>query len=353
MKLENLSLENRFLIDFLKAGLEQDPSFLDSYNPSKLNWDVIFEKALRHRIAPFFSFVIRQTAREFSVPGSAKELFHKIYKQSMERNLFIYKTAEKITDGFKEYKIPLMFIRGPILGKDLYPDIALRPMADLDLLIKKDDIPKAHDALNRLGYQNFISSYEPQRIYINENIELLLEIELNWDLEPGFGKDKDLLALEPEFLLIHLLVHLNKHIRRGETKLIWFCDIYLFIKRYGHTMDWEGFSGMIKNMRLEKHTYEILYLLKEWFGISYPDCVENGVKTIRHFYTEYDIFNPDSKHRMIYIKRPGLRVLFPDKKFMARFYSEDGKSFSYFFYLLRLYRGAVMAFNTLSRKLTR
>ena len=42
---------------------------------------------------------------------------------------------EQINKLCNENKIPLLFLKGPVLAKELYGDISLRTSSDLDILI--------------------------------------------------------------------------------------------------------------------------------------------------------------------------------------------------------------------------
>ena len=377
MKLQDLSSENRFLISCLRRAFDKDSESIDALLSRGLNWESILKKVTIHRIGPILSYAIKKASSDCYIPQSFKNILDRAYETTLARNTFIYHISDKLIKGFKDREIPLLIMRGPALGKSLYPDIALRPMSDIDILIKKEDYPKAHEMLYQLGYRTFIPSYTSQVIYVNKDSQMPLEIELHWDLDSKLEEDinqiwnntrtiktnaNDMLMPRPEELLGHLLGHLNKHIRRGEAKLIWFCDIYLLIKRYGEDMDWNYFWNKVEGNSLGKPLYEILSLIKEWFEAPFA---ADRLKTVKDSYSEEEIFNPDTRGKIIYTSplskvrgfsnkiRYILRMLFPDKKFMARFYSKDQKSFSYLFYFYRLRRAFAIIFNTIFRKFKR
>lgn len=379
MKLQSLSSENRFLIDCLKIDLDKDSQHFGPRVFSGLNWEDILKKATSHYIAPLLSYAIQKTHSHLSIPQSFKVTLNGIYQEASKRNLFLYHILEKIVKSFRDKDIPLIALRGPVLGENLYPNIVLRPMQDLDILIKKEDFQRANAILHQLGYRTSIPFHIFQMIYRNKDSKIPLDIELHWGLDPKLEKDAqelwentrvtrindtEVLMFRPELLLVHLLTHLDKHIRLGETRLIWFSDIYRLIRHYGRNMNWNYFLDKIERNKLQKSVYGILSIIKEWLAVSVPASVADKFKIAKCPYSAREIFDPDPARKQITYtssipKIPGLfnkiyyilMVVFPAKRTMVKLYSRDQKSFSYFFYCYRLYKMLTTIFNTILHKL--
>ena len=379
MKLQELSLENRFLVNCLRIDFNDNSQYINSGIFSKLNWETVLKKAAAQQIAPLLFYTIQKALNHSLIPQSFKDTLEDIYQHTLSRNLFLYHILEKIIKSFRDKNISLIALRGPVLGENLYSNIALRPMQDLDILIKKEDRQTADEILHKLGYRTSIPFHIFQMIYINKDSQIPLDIELHWALDPKIEKDAQTLwgntcttrindaevpMLRPELLLIHLLTHLDKHITLGETRLIWFSDIYRLVRCYGKNMDWNFFLDKTEKNKLQKPVYEILSIIKEWFELSMPVYVTDRLKTVKCPYLEKDIFNPDPRHKqIIYIsslpKIQGifnkihylLRIIFPAKRTMVKLYSQDKTAFSYLFYFYRLHKMSAIILNTILHKL--
>lgn len=57
-----------------------------------------------------------------------------------------------VVDAFSERGIPVILLKGIAYAGSLYPDVADRPMSDIDLLVRDPDVPAAERELARLGY---------------------------------------------------------------------------------------------------------------------------------------------------------------------------------------------------------
>ena len=70
------------------------------------------------------------------------------------KNLMLFADLAKIVVAAQTAGWPVIPLKGAFLAEAVYGDIALRPMADLDLLVKPADLPRAIETLRRLGYES-------------------------------------------------------------------------------------------------------------------------------------------------------------------------------------------------------
>jgi len=68
------------------------------------------------------------------------------------RNIVIYSELDNILSAFSASDIKVIVLAGAALGVTVYPNIAERPMGDIDLLIRHRDKQAIGDLLENLGY---------------------------------------------------------------------------------------------------------------------------------------------------------------------------------------------------------
>jgi hypothetical protein len=145
--------------------------------------------------------------------------------------------------------IPAIPFKGPVLSAFLYGDVTMRQCGDLDFLLRREDIPKARDALRSIGYgpERMLTPGQ-ERAFLRSDCELTLVhdrsggvVEIHWRLMPGYFpltfdfaelwdrcveavvEGKAVPTLSREDLLMVLCVHGGgKH--RWE-RLGWVCDV--------------------------------------------------------------------------------------------------------------------------------
>lgn len=243
-----------FLLSCCATG---DPQDEDSPR-AELDWSWIEAAARRHGVLP----LVAKRLAEARAPCDHEATAAKLIKSATVNQLRNqYSTARLITllEQFADASIPALTIKGPLLAKLAYNDIALRSFADLDILIRAVDIRAAARLLVRNGL--IAENYDDEAVAANffcaaeasfHTRDRTVRIDLHWRLSPPyyqFGPDSDELwarareetlensivrTLAPEDNLLYLAVHASRH---GWPALSHVCDIAHFVNRA--KLDWE------------------------------------------------------------------------------------------------------------------
>ena len=187
------------------------------------------------------------------------------------RALAAFGEVDRIHAALAAAGIPCVPFKGADLARRVYPDAAMRPFEDLDLLVPERDLAKARHVMQGLGYRE-PSSLLPftllRRFHFHLpmlHVRTGILVELHWRLadrrtlamparalfegahpQPGAPH----LVLPAEVYAVYLCAHLGKHgylngrICRharardlvvhtwSELRLIWFVDLYLLMQRH-------------------------------------------------------------------------------------------------------------------------
>jgi len=138
----------------------------------------------------------------------------------------------RVLDLFDRHSITALPFKGPVLADMLYGDITARDYCDLDILVRKPDIPNAIAALLAAGYTTDLPSDPGQRkAYLRARYEIhftspggAIPIEIHQSfLPPAYGFSlvpclerriffgREIPALSPADLLLVLCAHGAKH----------------------------------------------------------------------------------------------------------------------------------------------
>jgi len=183
-----------------------------------------------------------------------------------------------------------VLLKGASLLGYLYSEIQLRPMTDIDILIRAKDWPKVADTLRPRGYRlpgPAEASYF-QREWYHQLVETpdspSCYLEFHWDLESAersrIDPDRlihDAVACEIEgerflrlcddHLLIHLSMHLAHHFR--DPVLLWVEDLRLLLRR--GRFDWERIEATARAWRVENCLAYSLGFVERVFPGSLPE----------------------------------------------------------------------------------
>ena len=110
--------------------------------------------------------------------------------------LYLSGEMEQINKLCNENRIPLLFLKGPVLAKELYGDLSLRTSSDLDVMIPIHKLGKMEELLQNSGYvkdeyiETVLSDWKWRHhhfTYIHPEKEV--KVEVHWRLNPGPGKE--------------------------------------------------------------------------------------------------------------------------------------------------------------------
>lgn len=201
-----------------------------------------------------------------------KQQIMSIYRY--ERLNFDY---QEIKETFIKEKIPFVPLKGLII-RSLYPEPWMRTSCDIDVLVKKEDLNRAVEALKKnnkfvqYGKVNYhdISLFSPSNVHlelhfsIKENIECIDKLlDKVWDYCENTAENPFEFKETNEFFVFHTLAHMLYHFKAGGCGIRPFMDLYLLHKNF--ELDLEKLESMIKECGITKF-YENVKLLSEvWF----------------------------------------------------------------------------------------
>lgn len=225
------------------------------------DWAALLAEAERHGLGPLLHWHLR--ASHAPVPQEVRRTLQAGYIRHRHANRVRLNLLAQVLRAYAEAGLEVRVVKGGALAHLLYPDPTLRPMSDLDLLVRPADLPRAREALSTLGLTSGPAEASPDKSLptVGRQIEgVWVGVELHQDLfEPGFPASLTLEGLsEPplpfatgvEGVIGHtlgyeeLLWHLCQHLRFHATvflpwRLIWVADIVGLVERFAAQLDWE------------------------------------------------------------------------------------------------------------------
>jgi hypothetical protein len=269
----NLAPEVKLCFDLVKAAIG-DRSPLNFRKISLKDYDLNLLKELLsyHELEAIFSHYFKS---EIHLLGERNVL------KNIAVNLALLEAEFwRIKEEMDEAGIEVI----PLKGLDILfrKENLIRPMVDIDLLIKKDDIEKCEVILKELGYKlrllGFKRSYWLKRQYHLEfsrwggdSVRILFHVELHWKLDitrerdinlPFWGRirivefnSRKVRVLSSEDSLIALTLH-QRHFGKMFC-LKYVIDIGFFIKNYNLDLDY--ILTQIEKNRLQNLFYYYFY----------------------------------------------------------------------------------------------
>ena len=275
---------------------------------SQLDWEYIVGSAIHHRVAPLLYYNLEKTNNGL-VPQRVVGMLHETYTEALANSIVASYGLKEVLKAFSDSQLRVIVLKGAALAETIYPDIALRPYCDIDLLILKEDQPRATIKLSQLGYDllfdyrlGFSQRFGHQLCYVKGDVT----VDLHWHIT-GLPYSKyiavdrfwkrvvpvsingiDTLALSPEQLLIHLCLHASKH---SYCWLFLLTDISEVIRHYRDALDWRLILEESERYRIHFLMRSALRHVEQLFDSPIPAFVLERLDSYRPSSFEARVFD--------------------------------------------------------------
>ncbi len=267
------------------------------------DWAILYEVITKNGLFPIF-YTRLLTLKLENIPQQFLSNLKDLYVANLKRNITLQRELFKILAALRESGITVMPLKGPILARYLYRDLALRRTScDLDLLVKEEQFEPSRQALEKEGYgltnKDSEASYRfnlkyYRQLKFNKKIsdEQDLCLELHWDVRDlfsytaleSFWQDTRELELEGNKVLApsdeNLLIYLSlvSMTVTEFTELRYLYDIYTLIAKYKDALDWRLIAARLKHARSKDAVYFSLKLAQEFFHFDIPKAFMDEIR---------------------------------------------------------------------------
>jgi hypothetical protein len=258
-----------------------------------IDWPRLIQLAEHHGVTPLVYQALRGTG---SVPPSTLEALGNHYQGNARKNLQFTAELFRVLTCMELHSIPAIPLKGPVLAETVYRGLALRDFSDLDVLVRRQDVLKAKEAIGTLAYAVSTQLSEAEeRAYLANGYEYTFDgpagrnlLEIQWDILPRFyavdfdcGEffrrtrtvtvcSREVRTLSPEDLLLTLCVHAAKH---AWGRLYWLRDIAGAVQ--SQSIDWTGLERRARKSGVACMVGVSLLLAHRLLHADVPESVRN------------------------------------------------------------------------------
>jgi hypothetical protein len=208
------------------------------------------------------------------------------YRYAWYCNQRLFHEAAGVIRDLEAAGVATLVLKGAALSAIYYRDGGTRPMDDLDLLIRLDDVQRAVRVLREAGWT--IDSEWPLDAWLITRHAIACshrtgqELDLHWEAlyEPGSDdafwarsvpievRGAATRALCPEDQLIHICIH---GIGPWPGPVRWVADAVMVLKAAGERLDWGAVVKEARERRVTAALSEALHYLVATFDTPVPD----------------------------------------------------------------------------------
>ncbi|HLF27201.1 MAG TPA: nucleotidyltransferase family protein [Anaerolineae bacterium] len=307
----------------MPSGLSATQLLLDALQPAQtptnwesdrtcsgVEWDDLVVRAIVLGLAPQFYRALSEW--RFEIPARAAAKLSVTFKAHAARNAAIFAQLGEVLSACAERDLHPIALKGVHLAAWVYPDPALRPMNDIDLLFTPAELPRIEALLVDLGYGGKHKSADLgpgvtkhtstfRRVngraatanpYLSAEADRTIEphasLEESWfglkvDITPGVREraieaslgGQTCRVLAREDLLLHLCVHFCFHLIMGAPSMVQLVDL-LAVTSAG-AVDWQVFTERALARRAAPYAFAALKLARDLLGAPTPPDTLNDL----------------------------------------------------------------------------
>ncbi|HMQ53594.1 MAG TPA: nucleotidyltransferase family protein [Anaerolineae bacterium] len=273
---------------------------------NQVDWDDVTVTAIALGLAPLLYWRLEQ--RRVELPPLALAKLSVTHQAHAKRNSDIARQLAELLAAFERQQIEVLVLKGALLAATVYPDPALRPMNDIDLLFRPEDLPRVRPVLEGLGYwgkhksadqgpgiSKHLSTYRRQgqrgstpNPYLSPAADRMVEphgslaeswFGLNVDITPGVWEravpirlyDQPAFRLGTTDMLLHLAVHAAFHVIMGAPVFVQLYDIGRVIEAWIEEVDWAQLVQLARQAKAQPFVYAGLYWAQSLYRIRMPE----------------------------------------------------------------------------------
>ena len=288
--------------ELLLSCLHSDPSRLavDALPDADSHiWDEWLHLAAWQRVRPLLYHQLKRRHLERRLPPRIVQALKLASQQTTMRNLRLLAECGQTARALAAENVPVIVLKGGYLSGAVYREVGLREMADLDMLVRKEHLPRAVDVLRARGYkpiQPFQIDDDPAAQHLTPLVrDGVARIEIHWNITPPLDPNAinpeelwhravpwssgntSALGLCLEDLLLHLCFHASFQHRFRLVGLRPCCDVATILVERGPNVDWELLICRARGWRWAKGVYLSLRLARDLLGAGVPDSVLHGL----------------------------------------------------------------------------
>ena len=270
---------------------------------SETEWESLISKAQREGVAPLVYWTFSKARNLSNLPLGIRNQLRSAYAGIWMQNQRMFKELETIARLFDQAGIEVVALKGVCVALTIYPDIGLRPMGDMDLLVSKEHLADAVQIAESLGYMDCTPDASPglkdllshhvglqktgsqpltleihDRLVGEDAFSFSVPVDWFWEqteqlISSSFGQFDNLLMLTPAAQVMYASSHAMLQHGGKDAPLRWFYDIDLLIRTYQGQMDWSLLLSQAKIFEWSSALHAALTQTVAYFDTPVPNHV--------------------------------------------------------------------------------
>jgi hypothetical protein len=255
-------------------------------------WADLSGLAASQRVRPLLYRALKSRGLEGHTPAGLRDNVALAYRDTALRNLRLCAELARVARALAARDVPVLVLKGAHLVGEVYRDVGLREMNDLDVLVRVEHLSTAVNVLLERGYRSLYPFTIESDVAAGHHLTRFVKrdvagIEIHWNITPPHPPHAidpadlwrravsltiagvPMRGLCPVDLLLHLCFHASFQ-HQFQFGLRPFCDIAATIDQCGTDVDWVVMVRRARDWNWTRGVYLALRLARDLVGARVP-----------------------------------------------------------------------------------
>jgi len=296
----------RFWLQQNSSGMKKSPSW-----PAAGDLPPFCQLLLNHGFLGVYEAFLKKNQLWDQAPLEIRDFLEKGLAAQWTANMHLAALQDWVSDLLEEENVSFLIFKGLPLSERLYGNALIRPVGDVDLVVKPKDFVDVYSFLKDKGFrvQKSVSEeyYRKNHFHlplVSEKFPGILEVHwglsdhrFSFPIEEIFSRlerqkisERDLWIMDPTDEILYLTYHHANHYLL--FRWIWLMDVTLWLIRYGNKIDYQELAQRMKRFRLQKPFLASLYYCQYYFRENIPADIRFKLED---FYREQSFIHKQRK----------------------------------------------------------
>ncbi|MEC4675717.1 MAG: nucleotidyltransferase family protein [Nitrospirota bacterium] len=259
-----------------------------------IDWKRFCDLSMVHGVAP----LIYKNIGSFSdLPEDVLNILKSAYFHNLRDSLSAANELAGIVAALEEEGVDVVPVKGLLMTEELYGDIGLYPSADIDILVKREDVHRAAGTMKETGYDGEsgmddfrLDNYQDvsfhkagkKPVEMHTSLGKPRYFNLPWDFWWEDLREKDFdgrgyKVLSPEKTLVYACMHLFGH---GYSPLKFIVGVAEMLRIFSDVLRWDKLQEYSERYNIYQPMMLSLYLASKLLDAPIPPEIAGRLKTL-------------------------------------------------------------------------
>lgn len=260
-----------------------------------LEWKRTLVNLNLHRLLPLVWYSLLKHCLTDTVPQPYLTQMQDAYRETLRTNTFFLLTLDCLLRAMRERDVHPVLWKGVVLADSFYPDPGTRLMGDIDFAIAPTEMELATAVFKSLKFLPQEHMETCDAIYFANQMGILCDVHhrvrlfegkesmnLTVDLKPSRMRVPAVRVLEPNAMLVHLIVHMEGHRSEIGPLLSWIIDLVFVFRKWGTLLELKRIEKLMPQEHFI-YLFRTIRFLEHEFDERLPECLSTAAKGFEPF----------------------------------------------------------------------